>query len=269
MIAFLIAFLIALCVCFSLYVNGYIVTKSFNRFNAKLNANQADDVKSEGSTNDSNEAYNIENEPIFSMSYDPLEPPNQFTYERDLEDKLMERSLRFYDKSTIRKTETCYLVGLEDRSESYSAAASSNAGFASSDMNFSLEESLTELRLVTYHMLIKHMHIVCIPKMTQALLIIIYKYHSELAGAAGLTVVGSTYQRVLKPSIEYYIGQGKTKEISKTLLKLKCTCVIFDTGMSYFFLDLCNMKMSTIYTYVYHILNCLCYIHTLYYTIYT
>ena len=148
----MIAFLIALCVCFSLYVNGYIVTKSFNRFSSKLKANQADDVKSE--PNDSNEAYNIENEPIFSMSYDPLEPPNQLTYERDLEDKLMERSLRFYDKSTIRKTETCYLVGLEDRSESHSAAASSNTGFASSGMSFSLEESLTELRLVIYHICI-------------------------------------------------------------------------------------------------------------------
>lgn len=31
----------------------------------------------------------------------------------------------------------------------------------------------------------------------------------------GLTVVGSTYQRVQSPSIEYYIGQGKTKEIAR------------------------------------------------------
>lgn len=57
---------------------------------------------------------------------------------------------------------------------------------------------------------------------------------SELAGAAGtfdvtlkrmkanrfflspgLTVVGSTYQRVQSPNIEYYIGQGKTKDIAK------------------------------------------------------
>ena len=35
-----------------------------------------------------------------------------------------------------------------------------------------------------------------------------------------------------RPSIEYYIGQGKTKEISKTLQKLKCTCVIFDSELS-------------------------------------
>ena len=129
-------------------------------------------------------------EPMFSISYDPLEPPNQVTSERDLEDHLMERALRFYDKSTMRIKETCYLVGLEDRSESDSSDVS----------KFTLEESLTEL--------------------------------SELAGAAGLTVIGSTYQRLHKPSPEYYIGQGKTKDIAKSMSRLSCTCVIFDTELT-------------------------------------
>lgn len=152
--------------------------------------------------------YSKSNEPLYSISYDPLEPPNQSTYERDLEDKLLERSLRFYDKSTIRKEETCYLVGLEDRSSFYSknkmtlsqpltssdtddagvdvdaedvedievyddeiSASASNAEYMKKEfqMKYTLEESLTEL--------------------------------SELAGAAGLTVVGSTYQRLVHLSM--------------------------------------------------------------------
>lgn len=137
------------------------------------------------------EIYSAADEPLFSVSYDPLEPPNQATFERDLEDKLMERALRFYDKSNILKEEMCYLVGLEDRS-AYDAQMNA--------VTFTMEESLTEL--------------------------------SELAGAAGLTVVGSTYQRVSRPSIEYYIGQGKTKEIARTMSRLKCTCVIFDAELT-------------------------------------
>lgn len=129
-------------------------------------------------------------EPMFSLSYDPLEPPNQITTERDLEDHLMERSLRFYDHSTIRQKETCYLVGLEDKSSLK----------GDDRTRFSMEESLTEL--------------------------------SELAGAAGLTVIGSTYQRVQKPSIEYYIGQGKTKDIQRAMSRMGCTCVIFDVELT-------------------------------------
>jgi len=127
-------------------------------------------------------------EAMFSLSYDPLEAPSQSMLERDLEDLLMERALRFYDQSLVTRDENCYLVGLEDKSSPSDASS------------FSMEESLTEL--------------------------------SELAGAAGLTVIGSTYQRVSKPSMEYYIGLGKTKDIAKAMAKNKCTCVIFDTELS-------------------------------------
>lgn len=133
-----------------------------------------------------------EKDPMFSLSYDPLEIPNQVTLERDLEDILMERALRFFDKNMVSMNEKCYLVGLEDKS---SLSSSTNRERA-----FTLEESLAEL--------------------------------SELSGAAGLTVVGSTYQRVQSPSIEYYIGQGKTKEIARAMSKLKCTCVIFDVELT-------------------------------------
>lgn len=127
---------------------------------------------------------------MFSLSYDPLEEPNQMTLERDLEDFLMERAQRFYDESVVHKKEKCYLIGLEDRSLNERADMS----------KFTLEESMTEL--------------------------------SELAGAAGLTVVGSTYQRVARPSIEYYIGPGKLKDILRTIAKLKCSCVVFDVELS-------------------------------------
>lgn len=130
-----------------------------------------------------------EMEPMFSVSYDPLEPPNADTMARDLEDQTIERALRFFDKKLVVRQEKCYLVGLEDRSTS-----------GQDETLFSLEESLSEL--------------------------------SELAGAAGLTVVGSTFQRVPRPSIEYYIGPGKLKDIAKTLTKLKCNCVIFDIELS-------------------------------------
>eukprot|EP01036_Dinobryon_divergens_P025221 gene25222-33747_t len=138
------------------------------------------------------ESVDDEKEPMFSMSYDPLEIPNQVTLERDLEDILMERALRFFDKNMVNMNEKCYLVGLEDKS------LLSTLG--NRDRAFTLEESLAEL--------------------------------SELSGAAGLTVVGSTYQRVQSPSIEYYIGQGKTKEIARAMSKLKCTCVIFDVELT-------------------------------------
>lgn len=138
-----------------------------------------------------NEVSN-KNEPLFNQRYDPLHAPTQVTVERDLEDVLMDRALRFLDPVLLRKknSEKCYLVGLEDKSKNDHL----------DDTKFTLEESLTEL--------------------------------SELAGAAGMEVVGSTYQRLERPSIEYYVGPGKVKEVAKTMMKLKCTTVVFDTELS-------------------------------------
>lgn len=105
-------------------------------------------------------------EPMYSISYDPLEPPNQITFERDLEDFLIERAMRFHDVKGNKNREECFLVGLEDKS----------LGERNEESKFSMEESLIEL--------------------------------SELAGAAGLEVVGSTFQRLAIPNIEYFIGPG-------------------------------------------------------------
>lgn len=132
------------------------------------------------------------NEPMYGVSYDPLEPPTIATVSRDLEDLVMKRSLRFLDKSLLGKREVCFLVGLEDKSL--------DRGKNTTVSVLNLEESMLEL--------------------------------SELASAAGLIVAGSTYQRVHEPNLQYYIGQGKSKEIAKAMQKLKCTCVIFDTELT-------------------------------------
>ena len=130
-----------------------------------------------------------DNEAMFSVAYDPLQLPDQSSLERDLEDMLMERAMRFYDEKLVRQDELCYLVGLEDKST-----------MSHDKTLFTMEESLTEL--------------------------------SELAGAAGLKVIGSTYQRMAKPDIQYYIGAGKTVDIRRAMIKNKCTCVIIDAELS-------------------------------------
>jgi hypothetical protein len=69
---------------------------------------------------------------MYSVSYDILEPPTQETMERDLEDMLRRRALRFYDSKLVRIHEKCYLVGLQEKSQAHVTS-------------FSLKESLTEL----------------------------------------------------------------------------------------------------------------------------
>ena len=133
-------------------------------------------------------------EAMYSVSYDPLEMPTQKTKDRDLEDSLKERAMRFFDNRLVRTEETCYLVGLEDKTSPSGAEIGSNGRF------FTMEESLSEL--------------------------------SELAGAAGLKVLGSTYQRIYEPNPQYFIGEGKVKEIVRNIDRLKCSCVIFDSELS-------------------------------------
>ena len=56
---------------------------------------------------------------------------------------------------------------------------------------------------------------------------------ADLANAAGLKVVGSTYQRLsFGPSPQYFIGSGKSKEIARAMDDLHCQCVIFDTELT-------------------------------------
>merc|ERR1719353_445214 len=131
-------------------------------------------------------------QPLYSQSYDPLAPPTQYTSERDLEDMLMDRSTRFMDKDKLLKN---------DNEKCYLVGLEDKSlNERNDDTKFTMEESLTEL--------------------------------SELSGAAGLHVIGSTYQRVDRPNIEYYIGQGKVKEIAKMMMKNKCCCVVFDTELT-------------------------------------
>ena len=175
--------------CFSINNNNKIL---FNQ-NGKTELYLFQGQNNNNNNNNNDEENNRIMEPMFSLNYDPLELPDSETFERDLEDILMERALRFYDKSVIKNKEKCYLVGLDDKSEIRN-------DYINKKIVFTMEESLTEL--------------------------------SELAGAAGLTVIGSTYQRMQKPDIQYYIGQGKTKDIRNAMIKHNCACVIFDAELS-------------------------------------
>ena len=177
--------------------------------------------------------YSKADEPLFSINYDPLEPPTQATYERDLEDKLLERSLRFYDKSTIRKEETCYLVGLEDRSSFYSSSSSTSPssnkqdGDSDNQEDFDIDyendsmmfEISNDNNDEEFFSLNNQPSSITLPTSSSSNLKstntlkddISVKYTleesltelSELAGAAGLTVVGSTYQRYVTCNILY------------------------------------------------------------------
>lgn len=100
--------------------------------------------------------YTEDMEAMFSLSYDPLEPPSQKTLERDLEDILRERSTRFFDRTVVRQQERCYLVGLEDKSAAYAERINlmqptitkddgSDVAVLPVNTAFTLEESLTEL----------------------------------------------------------------------------------------------------------------------------
>lgn len=55
---------------------------------------------------------------------------------------------------------------------------------------------------------------------------------SELAGTAGLEVVGSTYQRVNMPNPRTYIGSGKVREVRRSMQALGCCTVILDDELS-------------------------------------
>jgi GTP-binding GTPase N-terminal/GTP-binding GTPase Middle Region len=139
---------------------------------------------------------------------------------RELDDVLMERSLRFYDPRVTGEREKAFLVGLELRgygrgtkrdiqlkpaSELTDDMNTSGADAAKKrrqdwDERFTLEESLGEL--------------------------------SELAGTAGLEVCGSTYQRVLEPNPRTYIGTGKVKEVRRAMRELGCKTVVIDHELS-------------------------------------
>jgi GTP-binding GTPase N-terminal/GTP-binding GTPase Middle Region len=141
---------------------------------------------------------------------------------RELDDVLMERSLRFYDPRVTGEREKAFLVGLELRGygrgskrDSYQIKSASEPTTDENDTSgadaakkrrqdwderFTLEESLGEL--------------------------------SELAGTAGLEVCGSTYQRVLEPNPRTYIGTGKVKEVRRAMRELGCKTVVIDHELS-------------------------------------
>lgn len=132
---------------------------------------------------------------------------------RELDDVLMEKSLRFYDPKITGEREKAFLVGLEtrgygksgpdkgapepDTEEALEAARQRRKDW---DNRFTLEESLGEL--------------------------------CELAGTAGLEVCGTTYQRVVEPNPRTYIGTGKVREVRRAMREMDCKTVIIDHELS-------------------------------------
>ena len=118
----------------------------------------------------------------------------------EFEDMILKRALKFLEtaRSSSRNSndtnEQCFLVGLD---ETFKSTKTNN-----SESLFTMEESLTEL--------------------------------IELSATAGLTVVGSTHQKIQHPHehSKYCIGSGKVIELERILNRLGCKCVIFDTELT-------------------------------------
>jgi GTP-binding protein HflX len=55
---------------------------------------------------------------------------------------------------------------------------------------------------------------------------------SELAGTAGLEVVGSTYQRMQERNPKTFIGTGKVAEVKRAMRELGCCTVVLDDELS-------------------------------------
>ncbi|CAM9585432.1 unnamed protein product, partial [Choristocarpus tenellus] len=138
--------------------------------------------------------------------------PGGMDVEEDLEDMLMERSIRFYDPKVTGERERCYLVGLEARGFG-SRTQKGKMAFPEDktkiggrgdedDWDEEQEAAYQEKKLRAYELRKEERDNRFTLEESMAEL-------SELAGTAGLEVVGSTYQRVLEPNPRTYIGTGK------------------------------------------------------------
>ncbi|CAM9561768.1 unnamed protein product, partial [Discosporangium mesarthrocarpum] len=153
----------------------------------------------------------------------------------DLADMLMERSIRFYDPKVTGDREKCYLVGLEARGFGGRSAKGTGAvpedrsregeSQDADDWDEEKEAAYQEEKLRLYEKRRDERENRFTLEESMAEL-------SELAGTAGLEVVGSTYQRVLEPNPRTYIGTGKVREIKSAMDNLGVCTVIFDDELS-------------------------------------
>uniref|UniRef100_A0A0G4HLV3 Hflx-type G domain-containing protein n=1 Tax=Chromera velia CCMP2878 TaxID=1169474 RepID=A0A0G4HLV3_9ALVE len=132
-----------------------------------------------------------------------------------LVESLIERSSRFYDPRKIinwEKRERAILCGVDIKStkvlrsmtaKGYVSGAKGDADRVALTLpagHFTCEESLEEL--------------------------------AELAGTAGLAVVGITQQRLNSPNSKMYIGPGKVRDVRTAMRDLNCKTVVIDAELT-------------------------------------
>ncbi|KAL3775314.1 hypothetical protein ACHAWO_012273 [Cyclotella atomus] len=182
-----------------------------------LNIIQPDDVSSFASSLPSTSFVDIETDYDQILSSDDasttITDSSELIDDEDQDRILTEREDRLFLTTNVKKIETCILIGVEDLSSlrrNKKEARKSNIDLASYNLDFSLEESMIEMR--------------------------------ELIKTAGLDLRGEITQRLQEINPKTYIGTGKVIE-AQTLLnemnaKLEkegqppCCTVVFDAELT-------------------------------------
>ncbi|CAM9953752.1 unnamed protein product [Ascophyllum nodosum] len=163
---------------------------------------------------------------------------------RDLDDMLMERSIRFYDPKVTGERERCYLVGLEASGWSAGGRKGARGAFPERQVSGSRgkidgnyqdgdDDGWNEEQEAAFQ--VQKQRAYEVRKEEREMRFSLEESMaelSELAGTAGLEVCGSTYQRVVEPNPRTYIGTGKVREIKSAMDQLDICTVIFDDELS-------------------------------------
>jgi GTP-binding protein HflX len=180
---------------------------------ATSNSNQPESVSLEVNENGGNSDFWSEEQSFGDVDEMSTNLDDEFSFVRDEDDMMTEREDRLYtdEKGLRRAMETCILVGVEDlsamrrsssnRRNDYDGLASSSTMPPSSDVYFSLQESMNEMR--------------------------------ELIKTAGMECVAEITQRLNEPNRKTYVGTGKVQE-AEDLMKTfdGCCTIVFDAELS-------------------------------------
>ncbi|KAL7512585.1 hypothetical protein ACHAXN_010709 [Cyclotella atomus] len=182
-----------------------------------LNIIQPDDVSSFASSLPSTSFVDIETDYDQILSSDDasttITDTSELIDDEDQDRILTEREDRLFLTTNVKKIETCILIGVEDLSSlrrNKKEARKSNIDLASYNLDFSLEESMIEMR--------------------------------ELIKTAGLDLRGEITQRLQEINPKTYIGTGKVIEAQTLLNEMNaelekegqppCCTVVFDAELT-------------------------------------
>jgi 50S ribosomal subunit-associated GTPase HflX len=182
-----------------------------------LNIIQQDDVSSFASSLPSTSFVDIESDYDHILSSNEVSTTitdsSELIDDEDQDRILTEREDRLFLTTNVKKIETCILIGVEDLSSlrrNKKEARKSNIDLASYNLDFSLEESMIEMR--------------------------------ELIKTAGLDLRGEITQRLQEINPKTYIGTGKVIEAQTLLNEMNaelekegqppCCTVVFDAELT-------------------------------------